>query len=182
MTVTKEKYQTYSKTELLSLAINYQEQLQEKEQLLEKQKQANNLLYEELECLKYAIIQSNRARFGKKNERYKDPGYSTMPLFVTPDQVEKKPVDEIEEIKYLRRKLKKKPQDLKTLPRKIKEINVEASERICSCGCTKETIRYETKEMLHYQKAVMEVIEERREIIACPKGCQESVVIAPAPK
>ena len=52
----------------------------------------------------------------------------------------------------------------------------------CSCGCEKVVINYETKEKLHYEPAVFEVHVEKREVLACPKGCANEVVTAEAPK
>lgn len=43
-------------------------------------------------------------------------------------------------------------------------------------------IRYETKELLHYQPCVIEIVEQRREVVACQKGCDNQIVTAPAPK
>ena len=42
-------------------------------------------------------------------------------------------------------------------------------------------IRYETKELLHRQSAVFEMVELRREVAVCPKGCHGAMVTAPAP-
>jgi len=42
-------------------------------------------------------------------------------------------------------------------------------------------ICYETKESVHYQPALFEIVEQRREVAACPKGCDGEIITAPAP-
>ena len=51
----------------------------------------------------------------------------------------------------------------------------------CACGAVKTVIRYETKRSAHYQTAVVEVVEQRREVVACQQGCEGEVITAPAP-
>ena len=43
-------------------------------------------------------------------------------------------------------------------------------------------IRYETKELVHYQPCVVELVEQRREVVACSKGYENQIVTAAAPK
>ena len=52
---------------------------------------------------------------------------------------------------------------------------------MCTCGLCKTIIRYETKDLLHYQPPVIEIVEQRREVAACANCCDNSVVVAPAP-
>jgi len=42
-------------------------------------------------------------------------------------------------------------------------------------------IRYETKELFHYQPAVYEILEQKREVMACPAGCEGIIMTAPNP-
>ena len=42
-------------------------------------------------------------------------------------------------------------------------------------------IRYETKESIHYQPCILEILEQRREVAVCPKGCDDSIITATAP-
>ena len=76
---------------------------------------------------------------------------------------------------------KKKKKINKEVPRRIVIIPLPDADKICSCGACKNIIRHETKEMLHYQAAVFEIVEQRREVAACPKGCDGSIITAPAP-
>ena len=64
-------------------------------------------------------------------------------------------------------------------PRRIVIIPVE--NKTCHCGCQKTVIRYEASEQYHYQQAIHEIIEERREVVACPKGCDQSIETAKKP-
>lgn len=50
-----------------------------------------------------------------------------------------------------------------------------------ACGACKTVIRYETKQLIHHVPAVFEIVEQRREVAACPKGCDGEMVTAPAP-
>ena len=51
----------------------------------------------------------------------------------------------------------------------------------CSCGECKVVIGYESKQSIHYQPAVHEILVHRREVVACPKGCDGEIMTAPAP-
>ena len=75
----------------------------------------------------------------------------------------------------------KKNKPAKELPRRIEIIALCEADKICACGAHKTVIRYETKELLHYQPAVFELIEQRREVAACSKGCDGQIVTAPSP-
>jgi transposase len=59
---------------------------------------------------------------------------------------------------------------------------VADEDRVCNCGCEKQLVRYETSERYDYQPEIYSVLEERREIMACPKGCEGSLQTAPLPK
>jgi transposase len=60
-------------------------------------------------------------------------------------------------------------------------IPVPDAERVCPCGCQKTVISYESKQIIHYEPPVFEIIEQKREIMACPEGCDGAMVTAPAP-
>ena len=77
--------------------------------------------------------------------------------------------------------MQKKNKPAKELPRRIEIIALCEADKICACGAHKTVIRYETKELLHYQPAVFELIEQRREVAACSKGCDGQIVTAPSP-
>ena len=76
---------------------------------------------------------------------------------------------------------KKKNKTEKYIPVRIEIIPVSDEQKQCSCGKCKQVIRYETKQMIHHQKAVNEVIEQRREVVACVAGCDGEIITAPAP-
>ena len=85
------------------------------------------------------------------------------------------------EIKISAHVRKKKQKNEKNIPVRIEIIPVSDNEKQCNCGACKVVIRYETKKMIHHQPAVFEIIEQRREVVACPKGCDGEIITAPAP-
>lgn len=135
------------------------------------------------EQLQHQLQELLRYRFGKKSERYiEDDINKQMSLFDSDmkatDPVEENGDDEKETITYQRNK--PKPSN-KALPRRIEIIPATDEQRRCTCGCQKEVIRYETKEILNYQPAIFEIIEQRREVVACKKGCDGAIMTAPSP-
>jgi transposase len=126
-----------------------------------------------------------RNRFGKKSERYIDPESRQVDMFEDDkDKFSKADAagehieDKIEVAAHSR---KKKPKVKKELPRRIEIIPLSECDKQCSCGACKTVIRYETKESLHYQPAIFEILEQRREVAACPNGCDGAIITAPAP-
>ncbi len=136
----------------------------------------------------YDILQSQvkelmRQRFGQRSERFIDPNDPQQGLF---DNLEI-PADnaaalssEVTDVPAHKRR-KKKTKDTDHLPRTVVIIPVDAADKICACGCEKTVIRYEGKELRDYQPAVFQIIDQRREVVACPKGCDASIITAPAP-
>ena len=45
----------------------------------------------------------------------------------------------------------------------------------------KTLIRYEIEENLDYRTAVFEVVQQRREVVACKKDCEELIITARVP-
>jgi len=126
-----------------------------------------------------------RNRFGKKSERFVDPENHQNNLFDADDKFALAEAagdliteDEITIPAHTRSKKKKSN---KELPRRIVIIPLSDEDKQCSCGACKTVIRYETKEMIDYQPAVFEIVEQRREVAACPEGCDSSIMTAPAP-
>jgi len=152
-------------------------------QLLEKRCEQYALAYEQMHQQLKELI---RNRFGKKSERYIDPEHPQLSLlnqattFSTADSAGEAITEEDIKISAYSRKKKSKTQ--KELPRRIEIIPLSEQDMICSCGSCKKVIRHETKELLHHQPAVFEMIEQRREVAVCSKGCDGSIVTAPAPK
>ena len=157
--------------------------LQENENLkkrLEQYQQAYDSLQHQVQLLL-------RSRYGKKSERMVDETNPQLELFpaealadTTADESTSQDDETVEVPAHKRRSRGKK--DTSKLPRKIAIIPVPADEMTCACGCQKKIIRYETKELLHYEPAKLFIIEQRREVAACSKGCEQSIKTAPAPQ
>lgn len=137
------------------------------------------------DSLQHQINELRRYRFGKKSERFIDPENPQLSLladnaaiFASAEAKGDAACDEIQIASHTR---KKKGKSNKDLPRRIEIIPVSEHDRQCSCGCQKEVIRYETKDILNYQPPVFEIIEQRREVVACKKGCDGEIMTAPAP-
>ncbi|EKD73659.1 MAG: transposase IS66 [uncultured bacterium] len=135
--------------------------------------------------LQHQLKELLRNRFGKKSERFIDPENPQSSLFGGDDKfsVENAAGESItkSEIQIPAHSRKKKNKSEKNLPRRIEIIPLGKEEKMCPCGACKEVISYETKESLHHQPAIFEIVEQRREIAVCPKGCDGSMITAPAP-
>jgi len=132
-----------------------------------------------------SFLDAQRHQYGTRSERFIDEGQLHLPLFdtnappaVTTDNDDDK---NIETITYTRNKKgKKKPP---TIPTREEIIPVDESERTCTCcGREKQCIGYETKQLLNYQPAIFEIINQKREKLACKKGCGSQLITAPVPK
>jgi transposase len=136
------------------------------------------------DSLQYQLKELLRNRFGKKSERFIDPEHPQLGLlqdnasiFSDAEAAGEAIKDEIQVASHSRKKQKVK----KELPRRIKIIPVCDGDRKCSCGSCKTVIRYETKELIHYQPPVHEIIVQQREVMACSKGCDGEIITAPSP-
>ncbi len=163
---------------------------------VEEQAQENQRLKAELDTLQkrceqyaqaYDALQQQlkellRNRFGKKSERFIEDAESpqlsifeeTTPLRLAEETQE----NEIKIAAHVRRKKAAKEKDL---PVRIEIIPLADTDKQCPCGACKTVIRYETKQLLHHVPTVVEIVEQRREVAACPKGCDGQMVTAPAP-
>lgn len=159
------------------LFLAYQSSLQENENLKKRVVQFESAY----QLLNHQLQELRRNRFGKKSERYIDPANPQLSLYED-EQPSPPPVDAhtVDVPAHKRKKNAKK--NTADLPREIRIIPVQPEEMTCHCGCQKAVINYATKELFHHQPAVFCVVEERREIVACSKGCEQSIVTAPAPK
>ena len=119
--------------------------------------------------LKFQLAQLQRHRFGKRSERDKAPS----------DEDEPAEGDTLQVATHKRRK--QKPRDTSHLPRVIEIIAIPEEEKRCHCGCEKIVLRYEVKELFDYVPAIFQIIEQRREVVACPKGCEGEIKTAPVP-
>src|SRR3990167_8147222 len=140
------------------------------------------LAYDQLQHHLQAL---QRNRFGRKSERFIDPEHPQLSLFGENEKFssEESAGDAIpdKEIAVHAHTRKQKNKSDKALPRRIEIIPLSDTDKICACGSCKEVIRYETKELLHHQPAVFEIIEQRREVAVCPKGCDGALITAKEP-
>lgn len=130
-------------------------------------------LSENYDKLQHQLNELLRHRFGKKSERFVEQSPSP--------EDEGSDDNSNEEDEWVLYRRKKKTKNKKAIPKRVVIIPVSDKEKQCSCGCQKTVIRYETKELYNYQPAVFEIIEQKREVVACPKGCDNSIITAPAP-
>jgi transposase len=143
--------------------------------------------------LLFQFKQMQRHIFGQRSERYIDPNdpqhslnFSTedeheadSDLASNKDYAEQANVTSI--AAHQRRKNAKKV-FAENLPRVEVIIPVAAHDLLCRCGCQKKVIKHEQHERLNYIPPVYEVIIEKREVVACPKGCRGEMKTAPKPK
>jgi transposase len=141
---------------------------------------------EAYDSLKAQIMELRRHRFGTRSERYIDPENPQLSLFENNQDIFShaeaagEQTEETTQVaSHTRKKNKKAP---KELPRRIEIIPVSDEDKQCACGACKTVIRYETKDLLHYQPCVIEIVEQRREVVGCSKGCDNQIVTAVAPK
>lgn len=143
---------------------------------LKEYKQSYELIKQQLDDLR-------RHRFGTRSERYCDiDAPQQLSLFDEPTsevQPTEMPSAEVDVPAHKRRVKRKK--DTSNYPRTIEIIEVPEADKTCACGCRKKVIRYETKELFDYQPAVFSIVEQRREVVACPHQCQGQINTAPKP-
>ena len=154
------------------------EQAESKIEQIESKYQEKSQAYDQLI---QAFMQLQREKFGSKSERFIDDMSGQQMLFGNEEPDTDTEKDDFEDISYTRKRRKKTPWDLSKLPTREVIIRVSEEERMCSCGCEKEVIRYNKISRLHYIPAKMEIVIEKREVVACRKGCDGSPTAAPAP-
>lgn len=157
---------------------NYENKIQLLEKRCEQYAQAYDSLLAQIKELQ-------RHRFGKKSERYIDPEHPQLSLldddkdkFTAADAAGESIPDDVQVASHVR---KKKNKAEKEIPVRIEVIPVPEEQKQCSCGKCKQVIRYETKQLMHYQQEVFEMIEQRREVVACVDGCDNEIMTAPLP-
>ena len=139
--------------------------------------------------LQHQLRELLRHRFGKKSERYVDDNEqpqlslfastTTLPLVAAAQAThDELPSQTVTVAAHSRHKNNKSS---KEVVKRIEIIPVSDADRQCACGECKTVIRYETKVLLHHQQEVFEVVEQRREVVACAKGCDKQIITAPAP-
>ena len=135
------------------------------------------------DSLTHQLKELLRYRFGKKSERFIDPESGQLDMLSSLERFAQAEMagDTEEPITIAAHTRKAKTKSKQELPRRIEIVPVNEADKQCECGAYKTVIRYETKELLNYQPAIFEIIEQRREVVACEKGCDGQVVTAPAP-
>lgn len=155
--------------------------LKEEVNTLTKRLEQYQQAYHSLQC---QLQDFRRHRFGQKSERFIDPENPQLSLLDNQAAPLKTTADDDAETKtvpaHKRRKTIKK--ETANLPREIQIIHVPDDEKICACGRCKQVIRYETKELIHFKPSQLYVLEQRREVVACKNGCEQSIQTALAPK
>ena len=123
-----------------------------------------------------------RNRFGRRSERFDDADDPQQWLFDESLRAPERPrVPEVIDIGAHQRKRRRSVKLPQSLPRIETVVPVEDAERQCGCGCEKIVINHALHERLHYVPPVYEVHVEKREVVACPKGCAGEVRTAPKP-
>jgi len=137
----------------------------------------------QIEELRFQCEQLRRHQYGSRSERHVDEDRQ-MSLFdqygeELPEFDEQIDDEKKSAVKSHTRREKRSqgfPDDLK---RRTVIIKVPEEKRGCSCGLKKVFVKYEVTRKLHKVPAVYEVIEELREVVACPKKCPGEMTTAP---
>jgi len=152
--------------------------LQESERL-RKEKDAD------FDRLTLSYMQAMRDRYGRKTERFVDDENPNLPLFpVTIDSVEfPSDPEDIEDIRHTPKKRgKRRPLDPAGIPSREVILPVAPENRVCDCcGKEKDVIGYACSSRLHFKPVEFEMITEKREKMACRKGCSGQMVTATLP-
>ena len=155
--------------------ISYQAELNTYQKRCEQYAQAYDTLQEQVKELL-------RHRFGKKSERFVDPENPQLSLLEDNSKFALADAQEETGTAVAAYSRKKKQNSVeKEIPRRIEIIPVCDTDKQCRCGACKTVIRYETKTLLDHQPAVFEILEQRREVVACPNGCDGEIITASAP-
>jgi transposase len=84
------------------------------------------------------------------------------------------PIEALDETTAPAHKRKKRSKSNKELPRRIVIVPVEEKDKQCACGQEKSVILYEVTEKLDYCPAILEIVEQRREVVACKNDREKS--------
>ena len=134
-----------------------------------------------IDQLQHMLLEARRNRFGVKSERYDNPFQESLNFGQNHSGLHEN-LNQLPQTLVPTHKRKKKSKSNKVLPRRIMIIPVAEKERQCACGKQKQFIRYAITEKLDYKPAPFEIVEEQREVLACPQECKKSMVTANVPK
>ncbi len=160
------------------------EQLREQNALLTKKCERQT---EQYHHLLQAFKEFQRNRFGSRSEKFIDPEHPQTELFphstqTTPEPESNKEItDDSNVISMAERRSCKRSKKVPNphLPRR--ELIIPVEDKACLCGCEKVVIRYEMTELMHYVPPVFEIIEQKREVVACKKTCADAMETAANP-
>jgi|GEM_PF-3084052 len=131
--------------------------------------------------LLYQFKQFQRDRFGCKAERYED-STSHQQNFFEEENIDHKGDNKLTNNNIIEiaayQRTQRSVKQYAHLPRRTVIVPVAEAQRVCACGRCKVVVRYETKELFYYQPAVYEIQEQKREVMACPAGCEGSIMTA----
>ena len=123
-----------------------------------------------------------RDRFGRRSERFKDAEDPQAWLFdEAVPQRELGALGDVVDIAAHRRKRRRQCKFPQSLPRIETVVPVDDAQRHCGCGHEKTVIKHAIHERLHYVPPIYEVHVEKREVVACPRGCVGEIRTAPKP-
>lgn len=142
---------------------------------------------ESYEILQQQVRDLLRHRFGRRSEKISSEELKKIQRDMFEDepsinQIQTPELDKEDITVPAHKRRKKVKKETSKYPRDIQIISVDEKDKLCDCGCLKTVIRYETKELFHYQPAQYRIVEQRREVVACKKGCEGSIQSAPTPQ
>ena len=132
-----------------------------------------------IEQLQHIIADLRCHRFGSKSDRFEHPAQGKLELDNNP--LAQQTPEAFVETTISAHKRRKRSKSNKELPRRIVIIPVEEKDKQCACGNEKTLIRYEVTEKLDYRPATFEIVEQRREVVACKNDCEQSIITACVP-
>ena len=130
-----------------------------------------------IDQLQHMLLEARRHRFGVKSEKFDNQFQDRFDFGENNAECQKAP-EEPPETLVPEHKRKKKSKSNKVLPRRIVIVPVDEKDKQCACGKEKSVICYAITEKPDYQPATFEIVEERREVLACPHECEKSMVTA----
>jgi transposase len=140
---------------------------------------------EENERLRHQLNQLLQDKFGIKSEKSKNLAETSFDEAIEPDNTSEVETAEKEiSVAAHKRKKGEKP-GRKPLPEDLPRIqqiyDLEASQKVCACGCQLIKIGEELSEQLDIIPAKVQIIQHIKYKYAC-KGCEETIKTAPGPK
>jgi len=171
----------------------YQESVQRHQESVQRHQLIETQLQERLkkkeddyDRLVQKHMEMMRNRFGRKSERFVDCENPQELLFpIEFDGVDPNPdPEDIEPVSpnKSRTPRKRRSLEMSNLPQREVIVPVDPEDRVCTCcGREKQHVGYQSSSRLHVIPAQFEVVTEKREKLACPKGCEGQFVTASLP-